>query len=61
MIFGKFCKICLFIEKRPKKGKKKGLGPAHNDVSPIARIQLSRKRSPPGKTHSDVDILHQEL
>jgi hypothetical protein len=40
MIFGEFCKISVFIEKREKRKKRErlGLGPAHNEASPTIRI-----------------------
>jgi hypothetical protein len=48
MIFGEFCKISLFIEKKKNKEKEKkgsyGLGPAHNKADPTARILLKLKK-----------------
>ena len=59
-----FATYLFFIEKEKNERKEKdlhGLGPAHNEADPTAKIQLRlRKKSPPGETHSDLDILHQE-
>jgi hypothetical protein len=44
---------------KEKEKRLNGLGPAHNEASPTARIQLRLKKKPPGEAHSDLDILHQ--
>jgi len=49
IIFSEFCKISIFIKKRKTKENEKclhGLGPAHNEASPTARIQPMSKKKP---------------
>jgi len=46
--FGEFCNIFIFIEKE-KETKEKGLhglGPAHNEAGPTAKIQPRSKNKP---------------
>jgi hypothetical protein len=65
MIFGEFYKISLFFKKK-EKNKRKGKKACMSLVQPTTKpTQLqgfgpSRKRSPPGEAHSDLDILHEE-
>jgi hypothetical protein len=62
MIFGEFYKISVFIEKKKNERKRKKTCMGLVQLNwPNCKDLAQVERSPPGDTHSDMDILHQEL
>jgi hypothetical protein len=63
MIFWRILQdLCFYKEKNERKGKKtcKGLVQPTTKPTQLQGFSPCWKRSPPGETHSDLDILHQE-
>jgi hypothetical protein len=58
MIFGEFCKIFVFYKKKRKTKEKEkdlhGLGPAHNEAGPTARIQPRLRKKAHGERPTQI-------